>query len=1088
MRKFFTFFMMAMAVMSAISCNKDSELDPGVENPPVPSSYKVGDLYDDGTCKGVVFEISEDALSGKIVALNDAEKKLRWSEAQEWCNEVGTAWRLPSVDEAKTIYEALEQLNKTLSSTTGASPILIDWYWTSDKADNNEFVWTFSMETGKPAYYDMYSGYENTRVVRTIGDKGNNENGPEPVEFSIVGQWELVDNENASMNVTGVDFKEGIDIGYTNTDAMTYFLEVVKSSHSSYKEGTRYDQATCHDANAEETERSIPYSLVYENGVITALELKVDGGVQTYPVEIVDENNITFFGMPLRRLEPQPLSPLDLILMDSDVKALCVENWDTNKDGWIDIDEAAAVTDLETVFFDSKIRDFSELKYFTGLTTISASAFMYSTVNEIIIPENVTRIKREAFKYCEQLNNITIPAGVTAIESTAFFGCESMVALTCLPTIPPTLGSDALFTISDDPFKILVPNESYELYISARDWKTYKDRINNADNRHIIIFADSKVKDICVAHWDTDKDGEFSYDEAAAVNLLGNAFSSTEIKEFTELQHFTGLATIGSAAFKNCNSLTKVVIPDNVTSIDEYAFNNCDALESITIHKNIKSIGNYAFYECSSLSDVQFRTGAASIGKYAFARCSALSGISIPDSVTSIGEFAFMNCASLKSLSISDQVTVIKEGTFCECASLKYLTIPEGVATIEKQAFWGCGLLTYVTLPTNLKSIGEYVFCKCSSLTSITIPENVTRMGDFVFTMCTSLSEVICEPSYPPTAGREMFYDNADNRKIYVYDTFLSNYKMADNWSKYADSIVGYSSLNKDPNAITFADSQVRDICLRNWDTNKNGHLSKSEAAAVKTLGSLFDFNSSITSFDELQYFTGLTTIDDLAFLQCTSLTSVTLPSSLTSIGMQAFQGCSSLKSIVIPESVTSIGEAAFLKCTNLKTINIPNKVTTLEHGLFDYCYSLQNITIPSGVTTIADRVFANCESLETITIPNGVTVIGDSAFANCNTLKSIEIPNNVKTLGAYVGFNCANLEKVTIGTGVTSLDLAAFFRCRKLKEVYCKSTTPPAGSHNIFSENATGRKIYVPTASVSAYKSAAYWSDYVGAIVGYNF
>ena len=70
----------------------------------------------------------------------------------------------------------------------------------------------------------------------------------------------------------------------------------------------------------------------------------------------------------------------------------------------------------------------------------------------------------------------------------------------------------------------------------------------------------------------------------------------------------------------------------------------------------------------------------------------------------------------------------------------------------------------------------------------------------------------------------------------------------------------------------------------------------------------------------------------------------------------------------------------------------------------------------------------------------------------------------------------------------VTSIGEGAFFSCKSLTSVYCKPTTPPNGAEYMFDSNASGRKIYVPTASVDAYKSAEYWSNYADYIVGYDF
>ena len=144
---------------------------------------------------------------------------------------------------------------------------------------------------------------------------------------------------------------------------------------------------------------------------------------------------------------------------------------------------------------------------------------------------------------------------------------------------------------------------------------------------------------------------------------------------------------------------------------------------------------------------------------------------------------------------------------------------------------------------------------------------------------------------------------------------------------------------------------------------------------------------------------------------------------------------------------------------TDLLLVEIGDCVTSIGDEAFYYCSSLISIDIPNSVTSIGDITFFGCSSLTSINIPSGVTSIGAAAFSWCSSLTSINIPNSV-----------------------TSIGHDAFDSCESLTSVTVNATTPPTLEENVFS-NTNDCPIYVPAASVDAYKSASGWSDYASRI-----
>ncbi|MGM9750830.1 MAG: leucine-rich repeat domain-containing protein [Candidatus Cryptobacteroides sp.] len=235
---------------------------------------------------------------------------------------------------------------------------------------------------------------------------------------------------------------------------------------------------------------------------------------------------------------------------------------------------------------------------------------------------------------------------------------------------------------------------------------------------------------------------------------------------------------------------------------------------------------------------------------------------------------------------------------------------------------------------------------------------------------------------------------------------------------------------------IVFEDEVMKELCVKAFDTNGDGELSYTEAAAVTDLSKMTLTKTTFETFNEFQYFTSVKTVPSEYFYNCSSLTSINIPESVTSIGEYTFQDCSGLTSISIPESVTSIGYEAFSGCSSLTSISIPKGVTSIRTGTFYNCSSLTSINIPESVTSIGDSAFQNCSSLTSISIPESVTSIGEYTFQNCSGLTSINIPESVTSIGEYTFQDCSGLTSINIPKGVTSIRSNTFYGCSSLTSI----------------------------------------------------
>ena len=463
------------------------------------------------------------------------------------------------------------------------------------------------------------------------------------------------------------------------------------------------------------------------------------------------------------------------------------------------------------------------------VTSIGEHAFSYCySLTSITIPDSVTSIGEAAFEWCDSLSSVTIPDSVTSIGDGAFSWCNSLTSITVDENNKNYSSQDGVLFNKEKTELIQYPignkRTSYSISDSVTSIGDYA--FADCDSLTSITIPDSVTSIGSSAFYNT---GYYNYDAnwKNGVLYIGNHLIAANYDEIpAEYSIKEGTVTIADEAFKYCDSLTSIMIPGSVTSIDVDAFYRCDSLKSITVDENNK---NY-----SSQDGVLFNKDKTELILYPVGNKTSYN---IPDSVTSIGNGAFGACDSLKSITIPNSVTSIGEDAFSGCNSLTSITIPNSVTSIGDGAFSWCNSLTSITIPDGVTSIGM-VFYNCYNLTSIMIPGSVTSIDVDAFYLCGNLKNITVD----------------DNNKNYSSQ----------------DGVL----FNKDKT----------ELILHPVGIEKTSYIIPYGVTSIGVKA--FSYCAGLTSVTIPD---SVTSIGKWAFWFCESLTSITIPKSVTSIGDEAF-------------------------------------------------------------------------------------------------------------------------------------------------------------------------------------------------------
>ena len=745
---------------------------------------------------------------------------------------------------------------------------------------------------------------------------------------------------------------------------------------------------------------------------------------------------------------------------------------------------------------------------FGVITQIGGSAFRYSSIESITLPETIVTIDKYAFANTN-LKTVNIPSSIIQIGDSAFRNSKieniNFESGSSLNKIGMYAFANTTLLKSISIPESLLSLGSYTFFESGLEEIIFDENIN-LQTINESTFQKSKLINITIPN---------------SVTLIDhNAFR--DIPTLQNVNFGTGQLQIMSNVFYN-TGLINISIPENVEYIGEFAFVGLKQLDSFSVDENnryyaskdgvlyskdykklisfpgnkggtytipetVEEIGFGAF-ENSKLTNVYFgeNINLLTLGYRAFYN-SSIESIILPKTLVSIDYYALAMCKNLKTVEFDKEtkLTGIYEGAFYGCINLENIVIPDEIYEISEYAFYGCLSLEKLPISESNKIFGIYDYAFANSgITELNLPESLLDIGNYAF-QGIKAKEIIV----PTTNQKQLIIglgafnecNELENITLPFIGTSFETEKFF--WIGY---VFGSESV---VNNNLYVPEKLKKIIISEGQTCIFGQSFSGFAVdeidfpysitliyenALTGVSARYKFKNEITTpygyIDMSWLGTGLNGTlkikNDITYLFSShtpgnELKGVIIPDSVTNIGQYSFSGCTSLENITIPSSVENIGQYSFSGCTSLKNITIPNSIENIERYAFSGCTNLEEVIFEENsiLNGISPYAFSDCTSLKHINLPQSIRGIANGAFYNCTSLKHIDLPQSLNRIGPSAFSNCSSLVSIIIPNNISYIEEFAFSNCLSLTIVELSSKLNQIGAWAFQETNVTIIKV----------------------------